>query len=386
MEDRVEAQRDGSGDDAGDRPEERELDGVLDVDPETEVFNTSYEITSYGADYDVDGLVRRLNRGDIEVPSFDPTYDDSDEIGAFQRGFVWGRPQMDRFVESLLLGLPVPGIFLVRDRQNKLLVLDGQQRLKTLQFYYKGHIGDSDSRYRLRYVQPPFAGRTYEELEPEDRRRLDDSIIHATVLRQEAPAGSQDAIYSIFERLNTGGSPLQPQEIRVALFRGKLLASISQLNKTPAWRALYGNISKRLKDQEMILRVLALYEDAESYARPVTSFLNHYLEENDSRDLGPNDELWQLFVDATEVVLDHIGNRAFRPVRPLNAAVVDSLMVAIMRRLTAGPITEVDRLAAAYQELMEDRTYQGAVLSSTAAEESVDTRLRMATEAFADIR
>ena len=88
---------------------------VLDVDPDQEVMPVSYDITSYGADYPVDGLVKRLNQGDIVVPSFDPMYDESDEVQGFQRRFVWTRPQMDKFVESLLLGLPVPGVFLVLD-------------------------------------------------------------------------------------------------------------------------------------------------------------------------------------------------------------------------------------------------------------------------------
>jgi len=182
---------------------------------------------------------------------------------------------MDRFIESLLLGLPVPGIFLVREKSNVLLVLDGQQRLKTLQAFYDGvHLG---REYRLKHVQDAFYDRTYDDLEDEDRRRLDDSIVHATVLRQEHPAGSQNAVYSIFERLNTGGSPLQPQEIRVALYHGTFLQFIAGLNDDPNWRRLYGPISPRFKDQELLLRVFALYDNSENYSRPVKGFLNDYL-------------------------------------------------------------------------------------------------------------
>lgn len=236
--------------DHGPQPREFEDDeNVLDVDPDEEVLPASYEIASYGADYPVDGLVKRMNQGDIVVPSFDPDYQGTGEIRGFQRRFVWSRPQMDRFIESLLLGLPVPGIFLVRERSNVLLVLDGQQRLKTLQAYYAGvHAG---REYRLKHVQRDFIDRSYQELDNEDRRRLDDSIVHATVLRQEHPTGSQSSIYSIFERLNTGGSPLQPQEIRVALYHGRFLQLISRLNDDPSWRSLYGPTSARLKDQEL---------------------------------------------------------------------------------------------------------------------------------------
>lgn len=357
---------------------------VLDVDPEQEVIRASYDITSYGADYPVDGLVKRLRQGDIVVPSFDPAYEEGDEVRGFQRRFVWSRPQMDKFIESLLLGLPVPGIFLVRDRSNKLLVLDGQQRLRTLQFFYAGMHGSRE--YRLKHTQEPFQGKSYDELDDEDRRRLDDSIIHATVLRQEYPAGSQDAVYSIFERLNTGGSPLQPQEIRIALYHGPFLRLISELNEDRNWRELFGPPSPRFKDQELILRVLALYERADRYARPVKGFLNNYLEDNRYRTPDAASTLAQRFRLAGELINSSIGARAFRPVRPLNAAVVDSIMVAAMRRIEDGPVLDQAAMRDAYTRLVGNDRYHSATTSSTSAEDSVEARLTLASEAFAQAR
>src|SRR5688572_798558 len=81
------------------------------------VIPVNYSITSYGADFDVFGLVRRIQQGDIYIPPF-------------QRKFIWNIKQSSRFIESLLLGLPIPSIFLSRDDDNKLLVIDGQQRLR----------------------------------------------------------------------------------------------------------------------------------------------------------------------------------------------------------------------------------------------------------------
>lgn len=362
---------------------EIERDDVLDVDPDKEVISTSYEITSYGADYPVDGLVKRLGRRDIVIPSFDPLFEESEEVRPFQRQFVWSRPQMDRFVESLLLGLPVPGIFLVRDRDNKLLVLDGQQRLRTLHAFYSGF--HDDKRFRLKNVQQPFDGKGYDDLDDEDRRRLDDSIIHATVLRQEHPAGTQDAIYSIFERLNTGGSPLQPQEIRIALYYGPFLRAISNLNEDKDWRDLYGPYSVRFKDHELILRVLALYEDSAAYGRPVKTFLNHYLAANRARSGKEVDPLIDLFKLATSAINTHIGRNAFRPVRPINAAVLDSVLVGVMNRLDKGPITDGASMGKAYETLMADSNYSAVTTSSTAAEDSVERRLALATAAFAPV-
>jgi uncharacterized protein with ParB-like and HNH nuclease domain len=89
------------------------------------VSNSKYLINSYGADYTVDSLVQRMEREDIYIPDF-------------QRGYVWTITQASKFIESLLLGLPVPGIFLSKDRDRKLVVIDGQQRLRTLQRFYNG--------------------------------------------------------------------------------------------------------------------------------------------------------------------------------------------------------------------------------------------------------
>ncbi|HZL05956.1 MAG TPA: DUF262 domain-containing protein, partial [Coriobacteriia bacterium] len=80
-----------------------------------------------------------------------------------------------------------------------------------------------------------------------------------------------------------------------------------------------------------------------------------------------------------------IGPRAFRPVRPLNAAVLDSLSVAVMRRLSQGAIADGPAVGAAYEELLADPKYQAATTSSTAAEDAVKERLSIATDAFADI-
>ena len=128
------------------------------------VIPFKYSITSYGADYPVDGLVKRLQNDDIIVPQF-------------QRGYVWTWKQASRFVESLLLGLPVPGIFLSKeDETSKLLVIDGQQRLRSLQWYYEGTFRKTGHEFALRSVQSEFNGVTYKTLKSHDRRRLDNQF------------------------------------------------------------------------------------------------------------------------------------------------------------------------------------------------------------------
>src|SRR6202035_5587475 len=117
----------------------------------------------------------------------------------------------------------------------------------------------------LENVQERFVGKRYKDLDTEDRRRMDDSIIHATVVRQDKPTEDQSSVYIVFERLNTGGVNLQPQEIRVALYHGELVSVLRKLNDNKDWRALFGPKSRRLKDMELILRFFAFYFYASKY-------------------------------------------------------------------------------------------------------------------------
>ncbi len=357
---------------------------VDDLDETLEVTPYVYSITAYGADYPVDSLVKRIDSGDIVVPRFGWVSDDGSDIIGFQREYVWPRTKSDRFIESLLLGLPVPGIFLVRESSGRFLVLDGQQRLHTISSFYEGVMRGQE--YRLDGVEDRFRGKRYRDLDVADRRRLDDSIIHATVIRQDQPTEDQSSVYMIFERLNTGGVNLQPQEIRVALYHGELVRVLRELNDYPAWRRLYGKRSRRLKDMEMILRFFAFLYHATSYHSPMKEFLNRYMASNKDLARQHEDELVQIFMDTVTVLDEAVGVRAFRPVRAVNAAVVDSVMTGLARRIKRGPICNPSQVAQEYATLMENRSYRGTIETGTSQESNVETRLELATVAFANVK
>lgn len=342
---------------------------VIDESLKDEVIPYQYSITSYGADYPIDGLVKRLEAESLFIPSF-------------QRSYVWTLNQASRFIESLLLGLPVPGIFLSKEPETgKLLVIDGQQRLRTLLLFYSGVFQDGRA-FTLRNVQPTFEGKTYRKLEERDRLRLDDSIIHATIVKQDEPSEDQSSIYHIFERLNTGGTLLQPQEIRACIFHGPFNELLSELNKTPEWRDIYGPLNKRLKDQELILRFLALYFDGSSYERPMKEFLNRFMGRN--RRLQAHDEstVRKAFINNVTYLAAALGKNAFRPERALNAAVYDAVMVGLADRLSRGMIK--DRLAfkAKYEELLKNKEFSKSCRTATSDEANVRKRIELAREFF----
>jgi hypothetical protein len=359
---------------------------IQDIDESAEVIETPYSITSYGADYPVDSLVKRIDAGDILVPTFNWKAPEKTEIVGFQRQYVWPRPKADRFIESLLLGLPVPGIFLVKEPTGVLLVLDGHQRLHTLQAFYSGAI--NDDVYRLSdTVQKRFVNLRYKDLDTEDRRRLDDSIIHATIIRQDEPTEDQSSIYSIFERLNTGGMNLQPQEIRVALYHGEFVSVLQMLNDNASWRKLVGPKSKRLKDMEMILRFFAFLYNLQGYAAPMKNFLNRYMAKNRSLKHQSEKELSDIFNLTTQTILNGIGEKAFRPKRSVNAAVVDSLMTGIAKRLLIHqPFTDLKTFKSQYNQLIANKDYQDATETGTSQPANITTRFTKAEQAFLQIQ
>lgn len=356
---------------------------VEDLDEADEVIPCTYAITSYGADYPVDSLVKRLQSKDIVVPTFNWSSQENTKVVGFQREYVWPKPKADKFIESLLLGLPVPGIFLVKEATGRLLVLDGHQRLHTIRSYYEGLIRGKE--YRLTNVQERFRDKLFKELDTEDRRRIDDSIIHATVVRQDEPTEDQSGIYIIFERLNTGGVNLQPQEIRVALYHGELVRILKALNEETAWRKLYGRKSNRLKDMEMILRFLAFHYHRHDYNRPMKDFLNRYMASNRNLERQSEAELKNVFRTTTLVLENALGRRAFRPKGVLNAAVVDSLMVGVASRVKHSSIENLEHVRGRYEWLIADENYLRAIETGTSDETNVETRMSLAEEAFAEV-
>lgn len=361
-------------------PEESSDDEEVDDEssPEDDVIPAvSYDVTSYGSDPEVEGLVNRLRRGDIMIPPF-------------QRDYVWRQPEASKFIESLLLGLPVPGVFFATDPgTNKQLVIDGQQRLKTLQFFYDGffnpHPDDVRQRvFTLTKVQKTYEGKTYRTLEEHDRIRLDTSIIHATTVKQSAPPGDDTSLYHIFERLNSGGRRLTDQEMRIALYHGELIERVKTLNSYAPWRSVFGKVHSRLKDQELILRFLALHEDIERYERPLAEFMSKYAGRHQNPGEPQLNTLSKIFKQAIDVFVASLDVKPFRLTKSLNVAVYDSCMIGMARRLISKPTERPNEQAVkqGYQALLSDKSYIEAVSRSTADEAFVKRRVRKAIEAF----
>jgi hypothetical protein len=205
-------------------------------------------------------------------------------------------------------------------------------------------------------------------------------------VRQESPPEDDSSIYYIFERINTGGTPLSSQEIRACIYHGDFNDLLGDLNNNPSWREIFGRPNKRMKDQELILRFFAFYFDLSKYQKPMKEFLNSFMARNRNLQEHPLSEFIEVFEETTEVVASILGSDAFRPVRALNAAIFDSVMVAVAKRLRDGPIVESREFENAYQRLLQNEDYLLASLKSTANEKSVGTRFTLAMEGLLEVK
>lgn len=345
-----------------------EFIGVVGFGEDTKVENddssetgvsSRFEVSSYGWDSDVEGLVKRLNRGDIKLPGF-------------QRGFVWSLTEQSRFIESLILGLPVPNIFLAQDRNSKTLnIVDGQQRLKTLQRYLAGDFPISNSKKIHEDLRGCYFNRDVAKsskskiLEDSDERTLSDSILHSIVIKPDASSDSAEygqeynnAVVQIFRRLNTSGKVLQPQEVRSCIFYGPFDDLLHDMNQNESWRSLFGAVHSRYKDVETILRFLALYEDFENYKAPMPSFLDKYMEDN--RNMGGRSllEIREIFETTTSQLLNSCGETLFKTGGTLLLSKFDAITVGFAKAVASGVTFESSEIIInKIEQLLADEIY-----------------------------
>jgi len=391
---------------ASDDQSEPEDDLVEVVDPEDDEDEIDLSSPSadeslryFGVDFDVDGLVRRFKQGELIIPRFNPPNKATSNTGyaAFQRNFVWKKKQMDRFVESILLGYPIPSIFLVELKTRQYIVLDGQQRLTTLAAFFEGEYpnGRGGTRpFTLDYVPRAggFFGRSYETLAPSDRRLLNNALIQATVVIPTGEDGKK-AVYALFDRINSGGTKLNEQQIRVAIFSGAAVDMIRDMNQDRNWRSLFGGEAHRdLKDQELILRYLALksvasqiaYDDDDTaYKSPLSTFMTNYLDGLDSSLTEHDRETEKTeFGRACALLVDAVGVDALRRNRTINAARSDSILVGLTLALKENPDLQADEVRDAYRSLDSNAEYRQNTEKSTSHRTTVNSRVRLSVGAF----
>ena len=150
----------------------------------------------------------------------------------------------------------------------------------------EGRINNHEFKLQGMHERSGLYRKTFSELTQDLQLKFKNSVLRCMIIRQWDPKDDGASMYQMFSRLNRGGTALSPQEIRNCIYAGPLTDTIEQLNGSQEWRAVYGTArpDKRKKDEQLILRYMALFHDAQSYKKPMTKFLNEFMQKNKNAD------------------------------------------------------------------------------------------------------
>ena len=234
----------------------------------------NYKLTSYNASFSLKEYSNRYRAKSATESS-------KQDIGcfyapAFQRNSVWNDKAKSKLIETFLLKLPVPPVFLYKNKNAQHEIIDGYQRIKTIHDFI-------EDNYVLKHLNSKYNGLTFSQLSDIEKSDFETKMLNCIIIEDIDERPNREALYEIFARLNSGGTNLNNMEIRRAIGWGKFLSQIEEVSTTDEWEKIWGNKkAKRYEDIELILRILAFSE--KKYDKPMKEFLNDYLEENKDRD------------------------------------------------------------------------------------------------------
>lgn len=361
-----------------------------------------YSITSSPNDFNIITLYNLIDSGIIKMPPF-------------QRNYVWDIKRASKLIESIILGLPIPQIFLYEKGKDNFFVIDGQQRLLSIYFFVKQRfptelgrqvlreylVGEncinqsilSDDRYFSNFsLKLPTAVDTeknkfdrtkYETLG--DVKRTFDYLrtIRSVVIQQNEPDDEDSSMFEIFNRLNTGGQNLTSQEIRMSLFYSDFYKMLLAINESEGWRNLLGqdNTDLHFKDVEILVRSFAMLFLHENYKPSMTKFLNGFSKRGAAFDEEMNNYLKELF-ESFIISCKSLSQKDFLSASgKFNISFFESIFVAVChpsflnKRTVQGTVQRNSLLS-----LKNDPEFIKGTQDSIASKRSVDLRIRKAKE------
>lgn len=330
-------------------------------------------------------------------------------IPKYQRKYIWSQEQVENLAISLIRGLPIPPIYVYKNKYNQMEILDGQQRMLSLLLYYKGKyiknkantqielqklmsnkeflLGKKsfgqileeayklkDVRYKLKYIEDDeekVLDITYECLPPVVKR----SINFANISVIEIDVDSNDknknrVLYKVFENLNSAGTPLKNQELRNGVYQSKFYDMLHDINDNNSkWRDIYGEKHPNSKDVELLLRFCAVQYNfklidgkivIENYNNSYPKLLNDFSDIAISFD----DEAILYYRKCLEEYIDRIEVAEKKP-----RLLLESVYLA--SQYTHGNYIITDEF---YDQLLSEKEYTENTLSSSSSKSKVSAR------------
>jgi hypothetical protein len=371
-----------------------DIDTADDSNSEAQI--KEYEISSSPNDFNVLTIMSFLESGRVKIP-------------AFQRNYVWDIKKASKLIESIIIGLPIPQIFLFEESRNNFLVIDGQQRLMSIYYFIKRRFPQKEKRVRIREIfdsngslpenvlysddyfvdfnlkygddaPNPLQGENYKTL-GDLQAQFDLRTIRNVIIKQNMPTDDVSSMYEIFNRLNSGGVNLGPQEIRASLFHSPFYTMLHRINADPRWRMFTGlaEADLHMKDMEILLRGFALLFYGVSYKPSMTRFLNEASKKFQALSESDVDYLQNLFHSFLDACAD-LTPKAFHGRSDVfTISIYDAVFAATCR----GPLEakglinqKIDN--AKLTALKEDKDFVETSQSRTAGTGNVKTRLERA--------
>jgi uncharacterized protein with ParB-like and HNH nuclease domain len=372
------------------------------IDSLEDISFTEYDISASPNDFNIKTLFDFIGSGVVKIPGF-------------QRNYVWDIKRASKLIESILIGIPIPQIFLYEEAKNRFVVIDGQQRYMTIYYFMKKRFPRDEKRLELRLVfdqnkgipdsilssnqyftdfnlklqtshpsqSNKFNGLNYHTLDEEDRISFELRTIRNIIIKQNAPDDEHSVIFEIFNRLNSGGINLKPQEIRTSLFHSKFYDMLYRINLDSKWRELTPSETPDLnmKDIEILLRGFAMLIDGEIYKPSMTKFLNKFSFKAKSFSEETIQYLDSLFVNFLEKSSNSNARLFQSKTGRFNISVFESIFVASCIKPFKQKTVDVKSIDSEKVELLKnDVGFIDATQSDTASEKNVKFRISLAKE------
>jgi uncharacterized protein with ParB-like and HNH nuclease domain len=359
-----------------------------------------YDLTATPNDFNVLTIHQFIESGAVKIP-------------AFQRNYVWDIIRASKLIESLIMGLPVPQLFLYEEGRNRFLVIDGQQRLMSIYYFIKQRFPNKEKRVELRRIfdqegkipdkvlhddeyfrtfklnlpqklpnyPNKFKGLNYATL-GDYKTQFDLRPIRNVIVKQNSPGNDDSSVYEIFNRLNSGGINLRPQEIRTSLYHSEFYNMLLRINTLPQWRRLVGTEDPDLhmKDVEILLRGFAMLLDSNNYAPSMMKYLNQFSKKCQKHDSTENDYLEKVFEQFLHNCSE-LPDETFFSTRTqrFNIALFESVFVAMCQEaVTARKLPTAMLGNKLIRFLADDEEFLGASQQGTTKTANVHQRLNRA--------
>ncbi len=345
-----------------------------------------FEIGIKDGNFSVYELVRQYQNGRIILDA------------EFQRNLVWTKKDMSRFIESIILDLPIPALFFNQTVENKYIVVDGRQRISTL-ISFLGKAKENDVFEHLNFKLtglkglPHLNGKTYQDLKEYIglQARIEDKALNIFVIK---PSVKLEIIYDIFDRINTGGTRLNKQEVRNALLAGKSNQLLKDLAQTDYFQeAINEGISdKRMKAQETVLRVLSfmIFDYEKEYKGSMSNFLEMGMKELNKTDDNKIEELKNRFEKVMKLSYSIFEENNFslqlnEKFKRINLSIMDSICHFLDTTNENFIEDNKEKIRKNYETLVNETNYIKAVTLATSSKEKVQERFYLAKTILSNV-